>query len=161
MLFLIMEIEKNISKEFCRNVRRFGCDNGLNGKQMMEMLKMMWENYERDESDVESTPSSLIEQYDGIDENDIKDFRAMWELFVNKTIEYINEHENVQKAIDDKRMVVMKDWSQRDKELFEPDIRLNFNVDGIDSSLKDGEWTPYTDSAISLTVGEYPIISCF
>ena len=85
----------------------------------------------------------------------------MWELFVNKTIEYINEHENVQKAIDDKRMVVMKDWSQRDKELFEPDIRLNFNVDGIDGSLKDGEWTPTTDSVISLTVSTYPIISCF
>lgn len=156
-----MEIEKKISEEFCKNVRRFGRDNGLSGKQMMEMLKMMWENYEHDESDVESTPSSLIEQHDGIDENDIKDFRVMWEMFVNKTIEYINEHENVQKAIDDKRKEVMKNWSQRDKELFEPDIRLNFNVDGIDGSLKDGEWTPSTDSAISLTVGSYPIISCF
>ena len=156
-----MEIENKIAEEFCRNVRRFERDNGLNGKQMMEMLKMMWENYERDESDVESTPSSLIEQHDGIDENDIKDFRVMWEMFVNKTIEYINKHENVQKAIDDKRMEVMKDWEKRDKELFEPDIRLNFNVDGIDGSLKDGEWTAATDSAISLTVGEYPIISCF
>ena len=156
-----MEIENKIAEEFCRNVRRFGRDNGLNGKQMMGMLKMMWENYEHDESDVESTSSSLIEQHDGIDENDIKDFRAMWEMFVNKTIEYINEHENVQKAIDDKRKEVMKDWSQKDKELFEPDIRLNFNVDGIDGSLKDGEWTPATDLAISLMVGTYPIISCF
>ena len=156
-----MEIDKKIAEEFCRNVRRFGRDNGLNGKQMMKMLKMMWENYERDESDVESTPSSLIEQYDGIDENDIKDFRAMWEMFVNKTIEYINEHENVQKAIDDKRREVMKGWSIRDKELFEPDIRLNFSVDGVDGSLKDGEWTAATDSTISLTVGTYPIISCF
>lgn len=156
-----MEIENKIAEEFFRNVRRFGRDNGLNGKQMMGMLKMMWENYERDESDVESTPSSLIEQHDGIDENDIKDFRSMWEMFVNKTIEYINEHENVQKAIDDKRKEVMKDWEKRDKELFEPDIRLNFNVDGIDGSLKDGEWTPSTDSAISLMVGTYPIISCF
>ena len=85
----------------------------------------------------------------------------MWDMFVNKTIEYINEHENVQKAIDDKRKEVMKDWNKRDKELFEPDIRLNFNVDGIDGSLKDGEWTPSTDSAISLTVGTHPIISCF
>ena len=156
-----MEIENKIAEEFCRNVRRFGRDNGLNDKQMMKMLKMMWENYEHYESDVESTPSSLIEQHDGIDENDIKDFRVMWDMFVNKTIEYINEHENVQKAIDDKRKEVMKDWEKRDKELFEPDIRLNFNVDGIDGSLKDGEWTPATDSAISLTVGEYPIISCF
>ena len=156
-----MEIENKIAEEFCRNVRRFGRDNGLNDKQMMEMLKMMWENYERDESDVESTPSSLIEEHDGIDENDIKDFRAMWEMFVNKTIEYINEHENVQKVIDDKRREVMKAWSQRDKELFEPDIRLNFNVDGIDGSLKDGEWTSTTDSAISLMVGQYPIISYF
>ena len=156
-----MEIENKIAEEFCRNVRRFGRDNGLSGKQMMEMLKMMWENYERDESDVESTHSSLIEQYDGIDENDIKDFRAMWDMFVNKTIEYINGHENVQKAIDDKRKEVMKDWEKRDKELFEPDIRLNFNVDGIDGSLKDGEWTASTDSAISLMVGTYPIISCF
>ena len=156
-----MEIENKIAEEFCRNVRRFGRDNGLNGKQMMKMLKMMWENYERDESDVESFPSTLIELNDGIDENDIKDFRAMWEMFVNKTIEYINEHENVQMAIDDKRKEVMKDWEKRDKELFEPDIRLNFNVDGIDGSLKDGGWTPSTDSAISLTVGTYPIISCF
>ena len=156
-----MEIEKKIAEEFCRNVRRFGRDNGLNGKQMMGMLKMMWENYEHDESDVESTPSSLIEQHDGIDENDIKDFRVMWDMFVNKTIEYINEHENVQKAIDDKRMDVMKGWSIRDMEVFEPNIRLNFNVDGVDGSLKDGEWTAATDSAISLTVGQYPIISCF
>ena len=156
-----MEIENKIAEEFCRNVRRFGRDNGLSGKQMMDMLKMMWENYERDESAVESFPSSLIELNDGIDENDIKDFRAMWEMFVNKTIEYINEHENVQKAIDDKRKEVMKDWEKRDKELFEPDIRLNFNVDGVDGSLKDGEWTAATDSAISLTVGTYPIISCF
>ena len=156
-----MEIENKIAEEFYRNVRRFGRDNGLSGKQMMEMLKMMWESYEHEESDVESTPSSLIEQHDEIDENDIKDFRAMWDMFVNKTIEYINEHENVQKAIDDKRREVMKDWSIRDKELFEPDIRLNFNVDGIDGSLKDGEWTPATDSAISLMVGTYPIISCF
>ena len=156
-----MEIENKIAEEFCRNVRRFGRDNGLNGKQMMEMLKMMWEIYERDESDVESTHSSLIEQHDGIDENDIKDFRAMWKMFVNKTIEYIYEHENVQKAIDDKRKEVMKDWNKRDKELFEPDIRLKFNVDGIDGSLKDGEWTAATDSAISLMVSTYPIISCF
>ena len=156
-----MEIEKKLAEDFCRNVRRFGRDNGLSGKQMMEMLKMMWENYEHDESDVESTPSSFIEQHDGIDENDIKDFRAMWEMFVNKTIEYINEHENVQMAIDDKRREVMKDWCKRDKELFELDIRLNFNVDGIDGSLKDGEWTASTDSAISLMVGTYPIISCF
>ena len=156
-----MEIENKIAEEFCRNVRRFERDNGLNGKQMMDMLKMMWENYERDESAVESFPSSLIELNDGIDENDIKDFRAMWEMFVNKTIEYINEHENVQKAIDDKRREVMKDWEKRDKELFEPDIRLNFNVDGIDGSLKDGEWTAATDSAISLMVGTHPIISCF
>ena len=154
-----MEIENKIAEDFCRNVRRFERDNGMNGKQMMKMLKMMWENYERDESDVESTPSSLIEQHEGIDENDIKDFRAMWEMFVNKTIEYINEHENVQNAIDDKRKEVMKDWEKRDKELFEPDIRLNFNVDGIDALLKDGEWTPATDSAISLTVGTYPIIN--
>ena len=156
-----MEIENKIAEEFCRNVRRFGRDNGLSGKQMMDMLKMMWENYERDESAVESTPSSLNEQHDGIDENDIKDFRVMWDMFVNKTIEYINEHENVQKAIDDKRKEVMKDWEKRDKELFEPDIRLNFNVDEVDGSLKDGEWTPSTDSAISLTVGTHPIISCF
>ena len=156
-----MEIEKKIAKEFCRNVRRFGRDNGLNGKQMMEMLKMMWENYEHEESDVESFPSTLIELNDGIDENDIKDFRAMWEMFVNKTIEYINEHENVQNAIDDKRREVMKGWSIRDMEVFEPDIRLNFNVDGVDGSLKDGEWTAVTDSAISLTVGTYPIISLF
>ena len=140
-----MEIEKKIAEEFCRNVRRFARDNGMNGKQMMEMLKMMWENYERKKSAVESTTSSRIVQNDGMTENDIKDFRAMWEMFVNKTIEYINEHENVQKAIDDKRKEVMKDWNQRDKELFEPDIRLNFNVDGIDGSLKDGEWTPSTD----------------
>lgn len=156
-----MEIEKKIAEEFCRNVRRFGRDNGMSDKQTMELLKMAWENYERKKSAVESTPSSLIDKHSGIDENDIKDFRAMWEMFVNKTIEYVNEHENVQKSIDDKRIEVMKDWSQRDKELFEPDIRLNFNVDGIDGSLKDGEWTPPTDSAISLTVGTYPIISCF
>ena len=156
-----MEIENKIEEEFCRNVRRFGRDNGLSDKQMMEMLKMVWENYERKKSAVESTTSSLIELNDGITENDIKDFRAMWEMFVNKTIEYINEHENIQKAIDDKRMEVMKDWEKRDKELFEPDIRLKFNVDGIDGSLKDGEWTAATDSAISLMVGSYPIISCF
>ena len=156
-----MEIENKIAEVFCRNVRRFARDNGMNNKQMMKILKMMWENYERDGSDVESTPSSLIEQHNGIDENDIKDFRAMWEMFVNKTIEYINEHENVQNASDDKRNEVMKDWEKRDKELFELDIRLNFNVDGVDGSLKDGEWTAATDSAISLMVGTYPIISCF
>lgn len=156
-----MEIDKKIAEEFCRNVRRFGRDNGMSDKQMMEMLKLAWEDYERKKSAVESTPSSMIVQNDVIDENDIKDFRAMWEMFVNKTIEYINEHENMQMAIDDKRREVMKDWNQRDKELFEPDIRLNFNVDGIDGSLKDGEWIPATDSTISLTVGMYPIISCF
>ena len=156
-----MEIENKIAEEFCRNVRRFGRDNGLNGKQMMKMLKMMWEIYEHEESDVKSTHSSVIEQHDEIDENDIKAFRAMMEMFVNKTIEYINEHENVQNAIDDKRREVMKGWEKRNKELFELDIRLNFNVDGIDGSLKDGEWTPTTDSAISLMVGQYPIISCF
>ena len=156
-----MEIDKKIAEEFCRNVRRFGRDNGLNDKQMMEMLKMTWENYERKKSAVESTHSSMIVKNDRITENDIKNFRAMWDMFVNKTIEYINEHENIQKAIDDKRKEVMKDWNQRDKELFEPDIRLKFNVDGIDGSLNDGEWSAATDSAISLTVGTYPIISCF
>ena len=34
-----MEIDKKISEEFCRNVRRFGRDNGMSDKQMMEMLK--------------------------------------------------------------------------------------------------------------------------
>ena len=35
-----MEIENKIAEEFCRNVRRFGRDNGLNDKQMMKMFKM-------------------------------------------------------------------------------------------------------------------------
>ena len=39
-----MEIENKIAEEFCRNVRRFGRDNGMNGKQMMKLLKMIWDD---------------------------------------------------------------------------------------------------------------------
>ena len=39
-----MEIENKIAEEFWRNVHRFGRDNGMNNKQMMEMLKMKWDD---------------------------------------------------------------------------------------------------------------------
>ena len=56
---------------------------------------------------------------------------------------------------------VRKEWETHYNEYFYQTFYQSFNVDGIDGSLKDGEWTPPTDSAISLMVGTYPIISCF
>ena len=39
-----------------------------------------------------------------------------------------------------------------------PDTRVYFGVDGLEESLKNGNWTPYTDSFLNLCIGNISIL---
>lgn len=156
-----MQYLKNID-EFKKVVFSFFRDHDdVNAAEMSRMLAGMFSYFKDSEKDETDSAVSTIS------EESRKDFREMWEGFVQKTIDFVNTHEDVKAAIETKKKTVTEKWNiglEPDSDgnpIMIPDVRLGFSVDGLDESLKAGEWTPASDSYISLNVGNRSIIEMF
>lgn len=96
-----------------------------------------------------------------LSEETLDDFREMWEGFVQKSIDFVKEHQDVQDVIAREKENVTKEWNPNAAEgdyMIFPDLRLHFGVDGLDESVKEGKWVSATDSGISISVGNKDII---
>ena len=86
----------------------------------------------------------------------------MWDEFVQKSIDFVRNHEDVKKAIAEDTEEIIKEWNPDLKEgetpLMYPDLRLSFGVDGLESSVEAGKWVSDTDSGISLSIGRREIL---
>ena len=146
-------------EQFQKVVYRFFRDNGVNRKEMAELLKLQFENFA---SDDEKTHRSWEDQRKRLSKEAIDDFRKMLDEFVQKSIDFVRKHEDVKKAIAEDTEEIIKEWNPDLKEgeesLMYPDLRLSFGVDGLESSVEAGKWVCDTDSGISLSIGRREIL---
>lgn len=108
--------------------------------------------------DASISPDNYTEEemYKHINENDIKDLDNTFHNLMNMFIKYLHTHPNVLAEIEDAK----KTESAKYKDLkLTPDIEFSLCADGLEESIKHGDWCCYTDACLSLTVGGQNIIS--
>lgn len=95
-----------------------------------------------------------------LSENDRNDLNEFWSHMIKEVIMFLNEHPEIMKLLNEEKEKMSEQWSDI-RHIIEPDIRFSLYADGLDESIKQKEWTPFTDSTISLFVGNQPVISMF
>lgn len=95
-----------------------------------------------------------------LEDQEYKDFSEFQGKIVQGCIDFINSHPGVQKIIEDKKKELTEEWNKdyTGKYPMIPDTRVYFGVDGLEESLKNGNWTPFTDSYLDLCVGGVSIL---
>ena len=153
----MLDIKK--TEEFKKVVYTFFREHDdIDARDMAALLKAMFEYYATDHT---KSMRTMGETRGRLDEQTVKDFREMWEGFVQQSIDFVRNHEDVQKAIEDDRQEIIDEWNPKKDEkgvVVTPDLRLSFGVDGLESSVEHGEWVAATDSGISLRIGPRSII---
>ena len=152
-----MDIERR--DEFKKLIYGFFRDHDdVDVKDMTELLRSAFEFYASEHGSYTEHRQKMNEM---ISAESRDDFKTMWEEFVQKTIDYVNDHEDVKTTIETERKNVSDEWNKNVKEgsfRMEPDLRFLFSIDGLDESLEHKKWAPATDSAIILRVGNKDII---
>lgn len=94
------------------------------------------------------------------DENSIayKEICKLQREFIQKIIDLIKNNPDLQKMIEDKREEVKEFYGEKVYSEIVPDIRLYFQVDSLEESIKEGTWSPSSDSGISLCLGLIEIL---
>ena len=154
-----MDIQKR--EEFRKVVYRFFRDNDdVDAKQMAEMLKSLFVFYATDHS--QHRGGKYDDMRERLSEDSVKDFRALWDEFVQKSIDFVRNHDDVKRIIEEERQDIIREWNPDAKEdgefLMQPDLQLSFGVDGLDASVEYGEWVLSTDSSMCLRIGNRSVI---
>lgn len=94
------------------------------------------------------------------EDKDYQDFAEFQSKIVQGCIDFINSHPGIQKIIGDKKKELTEEWNKdyTGKYPMIPDTRVYFGVDGLEESLKNGNWTPFTDSYLDLCIGNISIL---
>lgn len=79
-----------------------------------------------------------------------KRFYEFHKHLVQETIDYVNSDPDLLELIDKKRKEIE---TRMDYPRFPLDLSVNFGIDCLDPSLKEGEWTPYSDSSFGVYLG--------
>ena len=75
-------------------------------------------------------------------------------MSANQEVQKIQDEIRVRKqAIEDKKNEILAK-----SRLFNPDIRVNFCIDNLDCSIKEKEWSPCSDSCLSISVGNINVL---
>lgn len=82
-----------------------------------------------------------------------KDLLEFHSKIVKDLIEFISGNPGIKEMIEAKR----KEISEKIKG-YTPDLRVSFDVDGLDDSLEFGEWVPSTDSSLGIYLGNVNVI---
>lgn len=95
-----------------------------------------------------------------LEDQDYKDFAEFQSKIVQGCIDFINSHPKIQEIIETKRKELTEEWNKdyTGKYPMIPDTRVYFGVDGLEESLKNGNWTPFTDSFLDLCIGNISIL---
>ena len=144
--------------EFKKLIYGFFRDNKLNKDEMSSLLRAGFEFFATEHA---KPGKSWLDMRKQLSEQSVKDFGDMWEGFVQQTIDFVKNHEDVQKLIESEQKDLTEEWNKNIKSgeyKMIPDVRLNFGVDGLDESIREGKWVSATDSGISISVGSRNII---
>lgn len=106
------------------------------------------------------TESRLFGKDYSLGDQDYKDFAEFQGKIVQGCIDFINSHPGVQEIIETKRKELTEEWNKdyTSKYPMIPDTRVYFGVDGLEESLKNGNWTPFTDSFLDLCIGNVSVL---
>ena len=147
------EIKMNqleLNEKFRKVLYAFAKENNLklNDKQLIKVLRDWYE--------------SLVKDYE-LDDKYLKDYKKGDIVFdklkefhnsiVSQCIKFILENEDIAKMIEDK-----KNEALAKSKLLNYDIRVNFCIDNLDCSIKEKEWSPCSDSCLSISVGNVNVI---
>ena len=139
-----------LNEKFREVLYAFAKENNLklNDKQLIKILRNWYE--------------SLTKEYK-LDNQYLKDYKQgdiafdklkeFHNSIVNQCIKFILENEDVAKIIEDK-----KNEALAKSKLLNSDIRVNFSIDNLDCSIKEKEWSPCSDSCLSISVGNVNVI---
>ena len=87
-----------------------------------------------------------------------KDLYEFHQKIVQETIDFINSHPDIQKMISTKREEISEKILEESGYKYTPDLRVYFDVSGLENSIEYGEWTPSTDSSLGIYLGDVNII---
>ena len=151
-----MDIE--IREEFKKLIYSFFRDNNLKKEDMSKLLRSALEYFSTEHA---KPGKSWLDMRKKLSEGSIKDFSEMWDSFVQQSIDFVNNHDDVKSLIESEKKELSEEWNKDIEEgefKMTPDVRLSFGIDGMDESIKAGKWVSATDSAISLSVGNRDLI---
>ena len=151
-------LNNELREKFKKNVYKFFRDENITSKEISELLKQQFEFYATDHSKEGKTWLDFKKK---LSDSTLKDFENMWDGFVQQTIDFVREHKDVQDVIEEERQELIDEWNPNLKEgdfKMVPDLKISFGADGLDESVKEGKWTPGTDSGICLRIGSRNII---
>lgn len=140
-----------LNEKFRKVIYAFAKENNLklNDKQLIRVLRDWYESLTEDYKLNNQYFEDYEQRYDVLDK--LKKFHA---FIVNQCIKFILENEDVAKLIKEKKRAI----STIKPKLLNPDVRINFCIDNLDCSLKEKEWSPCSDSSLSISIGNLNVI---
>lgn len=149
------KLEKEINEGIIEIYKKH---KGINGNDFAKALNNIAQHFLTLERDI--VYDSSESEYKYITESDKKDLNDLWNSFIQQFIDFMNTHENVMNEVKDTKKRLTEDWSDM-KMKMEPDIRFYLGADGLDYSIEKGEWTPATDSFMSIDVANETVVNMF
>ena len=147
------EFKEDFKEQFYKLCKSHGLKPG--DKKVKEVVRALNE----DLLTIETEPRYFGKDY-SLEDTDYKDFAEFQGKIVQGCIDFINSHPKIQGIIENKKKELTEEWNKdyTGKYPIIPDTRVYFGVDGLEESLKIGNWTPYTDSFLNLCIGNISIL---
>lgn len=141
-----------LNEKFRKVLYAFAKENNLklNDKQLIKVLRDWYESLVKDYK--LDNHNQYLKDYNQGD-NAFDKVVEFHNFIVNQCIKFILENEDVAKMIEDKKNEILVKSN-----LFNTDIRVNFCIDNLDCSIKEKEWSPCSDSCLSISVGNVNVI---
>ena len=140
-----------LNEQFREVLYAFAKENNLklNDKQLIKVLRDWYESLTEDYKLNNQYFEDYDKGYDALDK--IAEFHN---FIVNQCIKFILENEDVAKLIEEKKRAILAIKPK----LLNPDVRINFCIDNLDCSLKEKEWSPCSDSSLSISIDNLNLI---
>ena len=151
-----------LNEKFRKVLYTFAKENNLklNDKQLIKVLRNWYESlvkdYELDNQFNFDNQYKLDNQYlKGYKrgDNTFDKVAEFHNFIVSQCIKFILENEDIAKMIEDKKNEILAK-----SKLLNYDIKVNFSIDNLDCSIKEKEWSPCSDSCLSISVGNVNVI---
>lgn len=141
-----------LNEKFREVLYAFAKENNLklNDKQLIKVLRDWYESLVKDYK--LNNHNQYLKDYKKGD-NAFDKVAEFHSFIVNQCIKFILENEDVAKMIEDKKNEVLVK-----SKLLNYDIRVSFSIDNLDCSIKEKEWSPCSDSCLSISVGNINVI---
>lgn len=107
--------------------------------------------------DIDSLESKWGKDYD-LEDQRHKDLSEFHNKITQEIIDFINGNPGIKEMIEVKRKEISDKIKEESGKDYTPDLRVYFGIDGLDSSLEFGEWTPETDSSLGIYLGNINVI---